>query len=144
MNLGFYIENTGGSEQNVKIFNALNEAIDKQELDDASVFFNNASYNPIHTKFGLFNGTDIWHFTGSLIATSILNVKKALKTVNNFSISYLYNPSDKDVFGLLEMVGKVNVIATNESEAKEFYRLTGHQPKMLNDFSVESIKRVLQ
>ena len=139
MNLGFYIETTNNSARNAEIFNALNEAVDNKELDDACVFFNNVDFNPIHTKFGMFNGTDIWHFTGSLVATSISNVKKALKSVNKFNLSYLFDPEEKNLIGLLEVVGQVNVIARNEEEAKEFYRLTGTKPKVLSSFSVKNI-----
>lgn len=143
MNLGFYIDNIDGDERNVEIYNALNDAVDNKQVTDACVFFNNANHNPVHTRFGVFNGTDIWHFTGQLIATSISNVQKALKSVNKFSLSYLYDPSEKNVFGLLELVGKVNVIARNEEEGKEFYRLTGHRPQVLSSFSVKNILQVL-
>ena len=91
----------------------------------------------------MFNGTDIWHFTGNLIATSISNVHKALKSVNKFKLSYLYDPAEKNLIGLLELVGRVNIIARNEEEGKEFYRLTGEKPKVLSSFSVKNIKQVL-
>jgi hypothetical protein len=143
MNLGFYVDKTDGSERNVEIFNALNAAVDNKEVDDACVFFNNVDHNPVHTRFGMFNGTDIWHFTGNLIATSISNVHKALKSVNKFKLSYLYDPAEKNLIGLLELVGRVNIIARNEEEGKEFYRLTGEKPKVLSSFSVKNIKQVL-
>lgn len=143
MNIGFYVENINSSERNVEIYNALNEAVDNKEVTDACVFFNNVDHNPIHTRFGVFNGTDIWHFTGQLVATSISNVRKALASVNKFKLSYLYDPTEKNVLGLLDIVGKVNVIARNEEEGKEFYRLTGYKPKVLSSLSVKNIKQVL-
>ena len=143
MNLGFYIESTNESERNLEIYHALNDAVDNKELNDACVFFNNVSYNPVHTRFGLFNGTDIWHFTAHLIATSINNVGRALKSVNKFNLTYLFNPEEKNLLGLLSLVGKVDVIARNEEEGKEFYRLTGTKAKVLDDFSVKSIQKVL-
>lgn len=143
MNLGFYIEATNGSERNVQIYNALNSAVDNKEVEDACVFFNNVDHNPVHPRFGLFNGTDIWHFTGNLIATSIGNVQKALKSVNKFDLAYLYDPAEKNLFGLLELIGRVDVLAINEEEAKEFFRLTGVQPKVLSSLTVKDIKQVL-
>jgi len=143
MNLGFYVDSMDGSKRNVEIYNALNEAVDNKEVSDACMFFNNVDHNPVHVRFGAFNGTDIWHFTGKLIATSLSNVGKALASINKFELSYLYDPEDKNVLGLLQLVGKVNVIAKNEEEGKEFYRLTGHKPKVLNSFSVKNILQVL-
>ncbi len=138
-----YCDMTDVSDVKLDLLNALIAAVDNKEVEDACVFFNNVDHNPVYTRFVMFNGTDIWHFTGNLIATSISNVHKALKSVNKFKLSYLYDPAEKNLIGLLELVGRVNIIARNEEEGKEFYRLTGEKPKVLSSFSVKNIKQVL-
>ena len=143
MNVAFYLNQINEEQNTTDLFNKINEDIESGAIDNGSVFYKEIGRSAVEPKFGMFNSTDIWHFTGNLIATSISNVHKALKSVNKFKLSYLYDPAEKNLIGLLELVGRVNIIARNEEEGKEFYRLTGEKPKVLSSFSVKNIKQVL-
>ena len=142
MNLGFYVKSGNAEGVNGKIYMCLNEAIANKSVKDASVFFDNIDYNPM-TNFGMFNSTDIWHFTGELITTSIETTVNALKAVNRFNLSYLYTRDDIDVLKLIDISSRVNVIVDSETDSDHFYRLTGKKPKLLKDFTVESFAEVV-
>ena len=143
MNLGFYVKSGNAEGVNGKIYMCLNEAIANKSVKDASVFFDNIDYNPMKTNFGMFNSTDIWHFTEDLITTSIETTINALKAVNRFNLSYLYTRDDIDVLKLIDISSRVNVIAGSETDSDHFYRLTGKKPKLLKDFTVESFAEVV-
>ena len=146
MHVGFYLETNGGTPQNTEIYNALNEALDKNEVGDGSVFFNSIDFNPVKTKFGMFNSADIWSFTGLLITTSIQNTVKASNIVNKFKLAYLYSPISEgasEIFDLISVSDNVPVIAKNEEDANEIYRLTAKKPLTLKSFSVKDILEVL-
>lgn len=143
MNLGFYVKSGNAEGVNGKIFMCLNEAVAKNTVRDASVFFDNIDYNPMKTNFGMFNSTDIWHFTGELITTSIETTINALKAVNRFNLSYLYTRDDIDVIRLIDLSSKVNVITDSEVDRDHFFRITGKRPKVLKDFTVESFAEVV-
>ena len=93
----------------------------------------------------MFDATELWHFTGNLITTSVLNTVKAQNVVNKFKMAYLFNSQDKNeraLFELVRIAGAMKVIVTNELDEKEFYRLTGVKPMLVTDFSVEKIREV--
>ena len=85
MNLGFYVNSTSPSDQNNEIYEMLNAAMENHELVDASVFYNDVDYNPAtNLKFGLFNATELWSFTGVLICDTLENTHKATNIINKF------------------------------------------------------------
>lgn len=143
MNIAFYIDNIGQSEQNEKIFECMNEAVEYDLVSDASLFYNNISYNPYDSKFGIFNSTDIWNYTGLLIATTINNVNFAHKIVNKFKLAYLYQ-KDSNILGLIDTINKLPVITIDEDSQKEIYRLTGKKPIRLNKLNIKNIIEVLK
>jgi len=145
MKLGFYVETSGGTPQNTEIYNFLNKEVAEQNLDDAAVFFNTTNFNPIVPKFGMFDATELWHFTGNLITTSVVNTIKARNVVNKFNIAYLFKSEDKGeqtVFELARIAKEMKVLVTNETDEKEFYRLTGVKPKKINGLSLKEISEV--
>jgi hypothetical protein len=143
MNLGFYVDDCGGSPRNETIYNFLNSNI--ANLDDASVFFNNVNFNPITPRFGLFDATEIWHFTGNLICTTLENFVKANAVANKFKPCYLFDTSDKtqgNLFNLIKVAKSgAKVLVDNPISEKEFYRVTGVRPKKI-DFSVDNFKEI--
>jgi len=143
MNLGFYVKTMSPEGVNEKIYSALNNAVDNNEVDDASVFYDNIDYNPTETRFGMFNSTDIWYFTGNLITTSLETTHHALQAVNKFELSYLYNMDEADVMPLIGVSKDVNVITDSSDAQKYFYRVTGVKPKLLKDFTVKSFCEVV-
>ena len=145
MKLGFYVETNGGTPQNTEIYNFLNKEVAAQNLDDAAVFFNTINFNPIVPKFGMFDATELWHFTGNLITTSLVNTIKAKNVVNRFKLAYLFRSEDKSeqtLFELIRVAKEMKVLVTNELDEKEFYRLTGVKPKKLSGFSIKEISEV--
>ena len=147
MNIGFYVDSTNANAPNDTIFRVLNEAISNKEATDASVFYNNIDFNPVETKFGMFNSTDLWAFTGVLVATTIDNVVRALKIVNKLRPMYLYNNADegrKDLMGLLHIKDAVKIITRNKKEDQEVYRLTGQRTTIIPDLKITKIFEAAQ
>jgi hypothetical protein len=143
MNVGFYVDSVAATPQNGEIFEALNEAVDNKDITDASVFFNDIDYNPIKPKFGMFNSTDIWAFTGVLIATTLENVIRAAKVVNKFKLIYLYNGEEKNLLMLMDIMNVVPVFVTNSQDSDEIYRLTGKKPTNISKLSIKNILGVI-
>ena len=141
MNLAFYVHSTG--KQNSEVFEALNKAVEDKDVTDASIFYNDIDHNPVKPKFGMFNATDIWTFTGVLVATTLENTLRALSVVNKFKLMYLYNKDDNNLIGLLHASNNVSVITKNEEDSKEVYRLTGKTAPVIPNLSVKKILEVL-
>jgi hypothetical protein len=139
MNIGFYVNSTGATEQNGEIFNALNEALENKEVKDASVFYNDIDYIAITPKFGMFNSTDIWSFTGTLVATTSENVIRASQIVNKFKLLYLYDGQEKNLMMLIETANKAPIIVRNKKDSSEIYRLTGKKPTLLPELSIKNL-----
>ena len=141
MNLAFYVHSTG--KQNSEVFEALNKAVEDKDVTDASIFYNDIDHNPVKPKFGMFNATDIWTFTGVLVATTLENTLRALSVVNKFKLMYLYNKDDNNLIGLLHASNNVSVITKNEEDSKEVYRLTGKTAPVIPNLSVKKILEVI-
>ncbi len=142
MNLGFYVKSCNAEGVNGRIFSCLNEGMKKGNLSDASVFFDNIDHNTMTTDFGMFNSTEMWHFTGNLVTTSLETTINAIRAVNKFKHLYLYNPDDIDVLRIIQLSNKVDIITENEHDQKYVYRITGKKPNVLKDFTVESFAEV--
>jgi hypothetical protein len=147
MNIGFYINSTNDKNPNDTIFKALNEAITNHEATDASVFYNDIDFNPAETKFGMFNSTELWAFTGVLVATTLANTMRALKIVNKLKLMYLYNEADeghKDLLNLLRIKDRVKIITRNKKEDQTVYRLTGQKTTVIPDLKITKIFEAIQ
>jgi len=145
MNLGFYVESCGGSPLNTEIYNFLNKALSDKELEDAAVFFNSINFNPVACKFGMFNATELWHFKGNLVCASIANLRRAFQVVNDIKIVYLFSVDQKNERTLFDLVhiGKNHKVAVvNELDKREFTRITGVVPVLLNEFSVHNFQEI--
>ena len=148
MNLGFYVHSTSDTPLNKDICQLLNDAIEGGVVKDASLFYNNIDFNPSDKKFGTFNSTDLWSFNGTLVVTNLMLLPMATNVVNKIKLIYLYTTSEiqKGVIGhLMEMINisdKIPVVAKNEEDKKEFYRLTRQTIPVLDKFSAEEILKV--
>jgi hypothetical protein len=135
-NIGIFIENVGDYEISNDAFEALN-LVDKSKVKDRALFFENIGPKPTNADFALFNSTEVWHFTGNLIVTFLEGLKFLNSTVNNKTIFFYYNSKEqatnKDLFGLIEAVGKDNVYIAvkNEKDHAEVLRLTGDIPILM-------------
>ena len=133
MKLSFYIHRTDASPENVYIYNSLNKLIDDGKVEDANVFFNDVSYNPVTPKFGIFDAANIWNYTGVLVCTTVQNLVKATKAVNKMKPVFLYDRNQKaHPYSLMGITQPVVVF--NEEDSKEFYRLTGLEALLIEDF----------
>jgi hypothetical protein len=92
----------------------------------------------------MFNSTDIWHYTGTLIATSMETFLDALKAVNKYTLAYLFYGDQKyDVFSLIGMSRTTKILTTTEEDQKEVYRLTGLKPVLLENVNPSTIQKAL-
>ena len=127
-NLGFYIPVISKGDLNVEIFEALNGGLVDNKLRDACVFYDDVDFNPVLPKFGMFNGTDIWFFKGTLISTSLTVCNTAKNAVNKFKLYHLYNDEEKNLIQLLSISDGMKFVTRSDKETKELYRITGKKP----------------
>ena len=148
MNLGFYVHSTSDTPLNKDIYQLLNNAVEEGVVKDASLFYNNIDYNPSDKKFGTFNSTDLWSFNGTLVVTNFDSLPMASNVVNKIKLIYLSTQSQfqkgniAHLMELLNISDKISIIAKNEDDKKEFYRLTKRSISALDQFSAEEILKV--
>jgi hypothetical protein len=142
MNLGFYIDTINNNPVNIIVYEVLNNAIKTNKVKDCSLFFNNTGFNPSKTEFAQFNATEIWHFTGTLIATTIENVLFASKIINKFKLMYLFNSEDKNLVGLLKINKQVPILTMSQQDYDYVYRVTGNEPILVNGLEIDEILKV--
>lgn len=130
MNLGIYVHSLKDQEKIKDIFSAIDHGIDNDILYDASVFFDDISYTENTVKCGLFNSSELWNFSGSLVSTSLSTTMSALKIVNNIKLYYYYGwESNINPLSLIFLKnGNLSVICDSEESKQDFYRKTGQQP----------------
>ena len=140
-NIGFYIPIVSEEKINVDIFNALNTAMENGDVRDATVFFNDVSFNPVTPKFGMMNASEIWSFTGNLFSLSLDGSLLAMRIVNKFDLFHLYRmDTDKDFFKLLMVAEKVKMVTVSDEDTKEFKRIKGKDPVVqLTDLTIKNI-----
>ena len=141
MNIAFYVDSLGENDLNNKIFNCLNAATKNPNVSDVSLFYNNINFNSNLSKFGIFNSTDLWNYTGLVIATTVENVKFAKTIANKFSLKYLFT-KQKFNLDLMNIVNEVPVLVSSEEDQKEFFRLTGKESKLIQ-FNSDNLLEVL-
>jgi hypothetical protein len=140
-NIGFYIPIVSEEDINMNIFNSLNTAVQNGDVRDATVFFNDLAFNPVTPKFSMMNASEIWSFTGNLLSTSLDGSLLAMGIVNKFDLFHVYRAdANNDFFKLLMVSEKVKVVTMNDTDTKEFKRITGQDPVIqFEDFSIKSI-----
>ena len=145
MNLGFYVDSLGESQENDKIYDLLDDCVAKNKVHDASLFYNDISFNRrTNSKFGIFNSTDIWAFTGTLICEGMGNIKRALSVVNKFKPIYLFKEEKINLVSFMDITSEVEVITRTDQDADTVYRLTGKRPHLFKDWSLDNIIEVLE
>ena len=132
MKLSFYVENTNSTPLNMEIYTALNKLKENNAVEDATLFFNNIDFIPVSPKFGLFDSADLWYYTGTVVTTSLDNLMRAASSVNKFKIIHLYDSLQKDLHKVLLSTNH-KVITKTEEDQKEYYRLTGVKPDLVEN-----------
>jgi len=141
-NVGFFIPAINDSEVNQEIFTCLNEALTSESISEGVVFYNDVDRNPVDTTFGMFNSTDIWHFTGILISTTFDTCEISRAAVNKFRLYHLFNPEEKNLVGLLHISQDTKFITKSPEESRELYRLTGLKPALEVDSICDLLGRL--
>lgn len=142
MNLGFYLPTNGGTPRNKIIYDFLNGAVEEKRVKDACVFFDSVNFNAYDVKFGMFDSADLWNFTGYLVTGSVDNTLKASAIANNFRIAYLFTATDKqerNLFQIINISREFPVMTMNETDTREFYRITGIKPTQVDELSLEKV-----
>jgi hypothetical protein len=148
MRLGFYVDRTTEDELNSKIYNLLNEAVENNNISDGCVFYNEVDFSPSKKKFGTFNSTDIWFFSGTLVVTALSLLPLAKNVVNKIKLVFLYDKATMnrgntgELLDLLSLSDNIKVVSKDEESEKEFYRLTGKTAPPLTEFSAEQFLKV--
>ena len=144
MDVAFFIDQINEDPKTMEIFNGLNEEIENGKIQNGSVFYKEVGPNPIHPKFSLFNSTDIWNYTGTLVATTMDTFVDAFKAINKYKLVYLFSKDNKhDVFGLISVSKQFEILTGTEEDQKEAYRLTGKKPKLLPDIKPSTIQKAI-
>tara|TARA_R110002110_G_scaffold127496_1_gene306479 strand:+ start:101 stop:538 length:438 start_codon:yes stop_codon:yes gene_type:complete len=144
MDVAFFIDQINEDPRTLEIFNGLNEDIENGNIKNGSVFFKDVGPNPVEPKFSLFNSTDIWYYTGTLVATTMETFVDAFKAINNYKLVYLFSRHNKhDVFGLISISKQFKILTKTEEDQKEVYRLTGKKPPLLPDIKPSTIERAI-
>lgn len=143
MNLGFYVDSQQQSETVNKIYNTLNSLVDSNGVENASLFYNDIDFNPITPKFGCFNATDVWYFTGNLVIASIKNALSLGKVVNKFKPFFLYDSEKNSALELIAISNQMPIIAQTQEDADYIRRVTGSEAKLLDGGDLESVLGVI-
>jgi len=145
MNLGIYLSSLSQQNQLQQISEAINNGIAAKKLNDASIFYDNIAYNPHDIKCGIFNSTDLWNFSGTLITTSLSTTISAIKIVNSIDIYYYYGFEDKiSPLPLINIINKggVKFIAKTNNDNQDLYRKTRTGALYICDNFTDFIDRV--
>lgn len=128
MNIGFYLPYL---ETNMvdAVTKELKSGFDNGELLDASIFFDTVGPTNRQTVCGMFDATNLWYFTGTLIVLTPDSLAKAKHISNKFKLVYYAGAvAEQPVLHLLpNLTNNVRCIASNPETGGEFTRLTGRQ-----------------
>ena len=145
MNIAYYINQINQEEKTTELFNKMNEDLESGAIVNGSVFYKEVGPSAVQPKFGMFNSTDIWHFTGTLIATSMETFLDAMKAINKYSLAYLfYSDTNYDIFSLIGISKNTKILTTTAEDQKEVYRITGQKPILIEDASPSNIQKALK
>lgn len=125
MSIAFYTQELNNSESNLKIYECLNDAVIYNKVNDASLFINNINFMDKPTKFGVFNSTELWNYTGWLITTNINNAFFVKNVVNKFKHIFCADSKETNLMGLIEIINTTPSFTSNEDQQKEIKRVTG-------------------
>ena len=132
-NFGMFVEHVGDHNVSIGAFEATNSALEK--FDDVSMFFQDIGPKPSKNNFGMFNATDIAHFSGKLVVTFADGLKVVKKEVNKRKVYYYFGlEKNKRIYDLLESTDNVEIIC-KEVDAPYVRTKLGREPIICNDLS---------
>jgi len=126
MSIAFYIQELNNSQSNLDIYNCLNDAALNNKTNDASLFINNINFMDKPVKFGIFNSTELWNYTGLLVTNSVNNAFFVNKVVNKFKhIFHVQGSKEPNLMALIEVVNTTPSFVSTPEQQQEVKRLTG-------------------
>lgn len=127
MNIGLFTSSMENEKEIQFFLESIEYGLNKNILDDASIFYNDSGFSPFTFNCGLFNSTDLWGFSGKLLVFSLDCLRTAMSVVNNIEIYYCYGWEDKvNVLNLLDVSSKdIKIISNKEVDSINLFRLTG-------------------
>lgn len=129
MNLAIYVKSLKDEDILKLCIEEIENAMDKNIIDDASIFYDAIGFCPLFFPCGVFNSTDIWNFSGKITTFSLECLTNLKNIVNNFDTYYCFGWEKTDnVLKLISMTSGMKVIAKTKEDASEYYRLTGNKP----------------
>lgn len=142
MNVGVFLNSPDSSEMNVELFNNLNKHVEDSTFQDVSVFYNNIAFNPVTPKFGMFNSTDLWYYTGKLLVIGFEILSSIDSIVNKFDASILYDGT-KNIMKIIDAMNRYNVICVNRDHYDYIKRVTNKEPILVESFDMKDFAEVL-
>lgn len=143
MNIGVYVESITDEDIVGYAIESIEIGFNTNQIDDATIFYDSVGFTPFFFPCGLFNSTELWNFSGTLITFSLNSLKSALSIVNNIDIYYCYGWEEKtNVLSLLDTLSKhpnVKLISKNGEFAKNLFRITGKKSKSIDTNSLLKI-----
>lgn len=143
MNIGVYVESITDEDIVGYAIESIEIGFNTNQIDDATIFYDSVGFTPFFFPCGLFNSTELWNFSGTLITFSLNSLKSALSIVNNIDIYYCYGWEEKtNVLSLLDTLSKhpnVKLISKNGEFAKNLFRITGKKSKSIDTHSLLKI-----
>lgn len=143
MNIGVYVESITDEDIVGYAIESIEIGFNTNQIDDATIFYDSVGFTPFFFPCGLFNSTELWNFSGTLITFSLNSLKSALSIVNNIEIYYCYGWEEKtNVLSLLDTLSKhpnVKLISKNGEFAKNLFRITGKKSKSIDTNSLLKI-----
>lgn len=143
MSIAFYTQELNNNENNIKIYECLNDAIIHNKTNDASLFINNINFMDKPTKFGVFNSTELWNYTGLLITTNLNNAYFVKNIVNKFKHVFYVDIKESNLMGLIDIINTTPSFTCSEDHQKEIKRLTGKTIPVLNLDATQIIEEFL-
>lgn len=130
MNLGIYVPSLSDHGFLQEADTCISEGLKSKVLSDASIFYDNVAYQPFNFSCGIFNSTELWNFSGTLLTTSLSTCITASKIVNKIKILYYYGLEQyvQPLPLIFLQKGNVGFIARSEDAASDLYRKTGQKP----------------
>lgn len=143
MNIGVYVESITDEDIIGYAIESIEIGFNTNQIDDATIFYDSVGFTPFFFPCGLFNSTELWNFSGTLVTFSLNSLKSALSIVNNIDIYYCYGWEDKtNVLSLLDTLSKnpnVKLISKNGEFSKNLFRITGKKSKSIDTNSLLKI-----
>jgi hypothetical protein len=143
MNIGVYVESITDEDIIGYAIESIEIGFNTNQIDDATIFYDSVGFTPFFFPCGLFNSTELWNFSGTLVTFSLNSLKSALSIVNNIDIYYCYGWEDKtNVLSLLDTLSKhpdIKLISKNDEFAKNLFRITGKKSKSIDNNSLLKI-----